>query len=400
MKTIFLASGKSSRCAPLRDKNFLEFCGEPLILKLLKNAHKGGLKNFIIVSNGENLDEIKKVCLGQDFLKNVEIVVQDNLKEGMAGGIASGLKNINNDESVFIMGGNDYVESYIYREIVETGKRNDGAILAKKVKKYFPGGYIEIEPSNNQIKSIIEKPKEGTEPSDLVNIIGHFFKQARSLKQALSQTPQTGDDHYEHALSKLFKEKKFIAVKYDGIWQAIKYPWHVLEMMNIFLKKQKTFIHPSSQITDSVKIKGDHVFIDSGVKIYENAVIQGPCYLGKNVIIGNNALVRESNLGKNSSAGYNTEIARSFLASNVSSHIAYIGDSIIDSDVNFGAYSCTANLRLDKKSVKVKIKKELIDSHHKKLGAIVRAQSQIGIHAMLMPGAKIEKHIGPGELVK
>lgn len=399
MKTIFLASGKSSRCAPLSDKNFLEFCGEPLILKLLKNARDGGLENFVIVSNGENLDQIKAVCVGEDFLANVEIVTQQDLSEGMAGGITDGLSVVDDGDSVFIVGGNDYVDSDIYRQILEIGNKNDGAILAKKVEEYFPGGYLEID-GDNQIKTIIEKPGEGNEPSDLVNIVGHFFMKASDLKRALSGTPPTGDDHYEHALGKLFKEKTFIAVEYAGVWQAIKYPWHVLEMMNIFLEKQISFTDPTAKISDSANIKGDHVVIDAGAKIFDNAVIQGPCYIGKNAVVGNNALVRGVNLGKGSSAGYNTEIARSFIASDVSSHIAYIGDSVIDSGVNFGAYSCTANLRLDKAPVQVKIKDERIDSRHEKLGAIVGVGCQIGIHAMLMPGTKIDRNVGPGELVK
>ncbi len=399
MKTIFLASGKSSRCAPLSDKNFLEFCGEPLILKLLKNAKNGGLKNFIIVSNGENLDQIREVCNGTSFLKNAEIVIQKDLSEGMAGGISAGLEKTDDEESVFIMGGNDYVEYEIYQEILKTGKNCDGVLLAKHMKEYFPGGYLEID-ENKKIKSIIEKPGEGHEPSNLVNIVGHFFNKSKDLKKALTEAESSQDDVYETALDILFKTKTFKAVEYDGIWQAIKYPWHVLKMMDIFLNKQISKTDSSAEIADSAKIKGENIVIDTGAKIFDNAVIQGPCYIGKNAIVGNNALVRNSNIGKNATAGYNTEIARSFVSHDVSTHIAYVGDSVIDSDVNFGAYSCTANLRLDKQSVKVKIKGNLVDSHFEKLGAIVGKGCQIGIHAMLMPGAKIEENIGPGEIKK
>ncbi len=399
MKTIFLASGKSSRCAPLSDKNFLEFCGEPLILKLLKNAKDGGLENFIIVSNGENLNQIKTVCDNVDFLSNVKIVTQKDLSEGMAGGISAGLKEIDDTDSVFIMSGNDYVESDIYREILSTEDNFDGAILAKHMEEYFPGGYLEID-KNKKVLSIIEKPIEGTQPSNLVNIVGHFFRKASDLKDSLSQAKSPKDDVYEKALDDLFKNKNFKAVEYKGIWQAIKYPWHVLEMMEIFLKKQTSTIDPSAEIADSAKIKGSNVVIDSNVKIFDNAVIQGPCYIGKNAVVGNNALVRNSNLGASSSAGYNTEIARSFVSHDVSTHIAYVGDSVVESGVNFGAYSCTANLRLDKQPVKVKIKGDLVDSHHEKLGAIVGKGCQIGIHAMLMPGAKVEENVGPGEILR
>ena len=61
IQTIFLAAGRSSRMHPISDKNFLEFLGEPLLLKLLKNAHIGGLKHFVIVGNKENLKKIKTI---------------------------------------------------------------------------------------------------------------------------------------------------------------------------------------------------------------------------------------------------------------------------------------------------------------------------------------------------
>lgn len=369
------------------------------MLHLLENARSGGLQNFVIVSNGENLDQIKAVCDGVDFLHNVEVVVQPNLEDGMAGGILAGLEKVFDDDSVFIMGGNDYVESSVYGEMIAQAKGKDGAILAKHMEKYFPGGYLEIE-KDGKILSMIEKPGEGNEPSNLVNIVGHFFQKSSDLKSALDRVKSDKDDVYETALDHLFKTKNFVATEYKGVWQAIKYPWHVLEMMDVFLKKQVSSIHPTAQISDSATIKGKNIVIEAGVKVFDNAVISGPCYIGRNATVGNNALVRESIIGENSGAGYNTEIARSFLSHDASSHIAYIGDSVVDSGVNFGAYSCTANLRLDKATVQVKIKGERVDSHHQKLGAIVKKDVQIGIHAMLMPGCKVEDHVGPGEVVK
>jgi len=384
---------------PLGDKNLLEFCGEPLVLKLLKNAQKGGLKNFIVVTNKDNKKEVATILQKAKF--PAEITTQKDLKQGMAGGVSDGLKLVKNDESVFILGGNDYFDSRVFSKILKTAKGLDGAILAKKITEYFPGGYLQVS-CKNSIKQIIEKPTKGKEPSDLINIVAHFFQKAGELKTALKTAKSSRDDVYEVALQTLFSTKKFVAVEYEGTWQAIKYPWHVLELVEIFLKEQKTSISKKASIDKSAQIKGDGVVIETGVRLFSNAVVQGPCYLGKNVIIGNNALVRNSMLGESSSAGYNTEIARSYFSSNVTSHIAYIGDSVVDQGVNFGAFSCTANLRLDKKPVKVLVKKEKIDSKHKTLGAIVGKGAQIGIHAMLMPGCKIppEDFVKPGEIRK
>jgi NDP-sugar pyrophosphorylase family protein len=428
MKTIFLASGKSSRCAPLGDKNLLEFCGEPLLLKLLKNAHQGGLENFIIVSNGENDDSIAQLLTQEKFLKNTLITPQKNLDEGMAGGIQAGLAHCQDDEDIIILGGNDFVEPEIYKTIIETGQKGDGAILAQKVDQYFPGGYLALETPSTlspkrgdaslPIKSIVEKPGEGQEPSDLVNIIGHYFHKSYDLKKALSEAQSSRDDVYEVALDHLFKTKNFQAVPYTGTWQAIKFPWHVLEMKNVFLARQiadlknsgkiseyqeikeKVWVHQEADIQPTAIFAGENILVEKNAKIFHNAVINSDVYLGENSVVGNNALVRDAIIGKNSCVGYNTEVARSILMSNVTSHIAYIGDSIVESGVNFGAYSCTANLRLDKKTIQVPIKNHKIDSGFAKLGAIIGQNAQIGIHACLMPGVKIpaEDFVKPGEV--
>jgi len=392
MKTIFLAAGRSSRMAPIEDKNFLNFCGEPLILKLLKNAQTAGCDDFVIVSNQENFEQITTLCQKVDFLANSQVVVQKNLDTGMAGGIMSALEKTNTEEDILILNGNDLVTPKVITEVIKTGSENDGAILGQVRETYFPGGYLQVD-GNNNISSIIEKPGVGNEPSKLVNIVVHYFKKSDTLKNTLNTVTSDKDDLYEVALDQLFKSQNFKAVTYNGPWQAIKYPWHVLEMMSIFLSSQETYISDEAQISQSATIKGDRVIIEAGVKIFENAVICGPCYIGKNVTIGNGVLIRHAHIGQNTCIGFNTEIARSWINRDVTTHIAYIGDSVIESGVNFGAYSCTANLRLDKRDVRVKIKDNLIDSHHQKLGAIVGKNVQIGVGAKLMPGSKVDKNV-------
>jgi bifunctional UDP-N-acetylglucosamine pyrophosphorylase/glucosamine-1-phosphate N-acetyltransferase len=399
MKTIFLASGQSSRMEPFGDKNLLKFCGKPFFLHLLENAKNGGLKNFVIVTNGKNTNTIASVLQKANFI--ADIAVQRNLEHGQAGGVLAGLECCKDDEDVFILGGNDVVQSDVYKKILKDSKGYDGGILAQKVDQYFPGGYLQVG-GKNEIISIIEKPGEGNEPSDMINVVTHYFSQAQYLKKALQAADFSQTDAYEKTLLGLFKTKKFIAVKNTGDWHVIKYPWHILRVMKNFLSQQKIKISSKVDIAKNVVIKGDGVVIESGVRIFENAVIQGPCYLGKNVTVGNNALVRDSMVGKGSVIGYNTEIARSFLSQDVTTHYAYIGDSVVDQGVNFGAFSCTTNMRLDQKSIRVKIKNELINSCNTKLGVFIGKNTQIGAHSVIMPGVKIKKDefLKPGEIRK
>jgi len=397
MKTIFLAAGSSSRMAPIGDKNFLEFNGQPLMLHLLKNAQSAGCDDFVIVGNRENKEKIATLISENDFLKNTLIAIQTE-DTGMAGGIKAALKYCD-DESILVLNGNDFVEPAAIKEVITTGNKNDGALLVQVRETYFPGGYLKTD-TDDKIISIIEKPGEGNEPSNLVNIVVHFFKKSQDLATTLQQSHSNNDDIYEVALDTLFKEKEFKVVKYSGASQAIKYPWHVLEMMDLLGSQKKNTIAKTAEISEKATIKGEGVIIADGVRVFENAVISGPCYVGENTVIGNGALVRNSSIGSDCVIGFNTEVARSWVNNGVTTHVAYIGDSVIDSAVNFGAYSCTANLRLDKKNIRVNIKEQRIDSGHKKLGAVVGHSAQIGVGAKLMPGAKVESstHIRPNEV--
>ncbi len=398
MKTIFLAAGTSSRMTPISDKNFLPFLGKPLIYHLLKNAQEAGCYDFVIVGNEGNKAKIETLKSQEAFLETAEIVVQGETP-GMAGGILAALEVIGDEEPILILNGNDHVLPTAIKSVINTGGQNDGAILGQVRDQYFPGGYLNVDDSG-KIESIIEKPGEGNEPSNLVNIVIHYIARAGDLKNSLSEANSQNDDVYEVALDHLFKTKNFQAVTYEGPWQAIKYPWHVLDMMRLFLANQETLISTEAQISQSATIKGERVVIEAGAKVFENAVICGPCYIGKGAIVGNGALVRHAHIGAGSTVGYNTEVARSWLGYNVTTHIAYIGDSIVDDGVNFGAYSCTANLRLDQKSVRVNIKDEKVDSNCEKLGCIVGMGAQIGVGAKLMPGSKVEQntHIRPNEV--
>lgn len=400
MKTILLAAGNSTRTFPISNKNFLEFCDIPLFIHLIQNAIKGGLKDLIIVVQEDNIEDYKKII--QQYNISVDFVIQKKLSQGMAGAILSALSKVEPKEDIFILGGNDLIEKEIYQTIIKSSENADGGILAKHVNQYFPGGYLNVD-KNNKITQIIEKPGAGNEPSSLVTIVAHYFKSAANLKKKLFKYKDLNEDYYEtKALQEIFKEGNYKAIEYEGSWQTIKYPWHILDMMKSFLDNQKNYISPKADISKNVSLKGANIFISDNVRILENSTIQGPCFIGKNTTIGNNCLVRNSMIGKDCSIGFNTEIARSFLSHSVSTHYAYIGDSVIDGGVNFGAFSCTANLRLDNENIKVEILGDKVDSHCGKLGAFVGKNVQVGIHASLMPGVKLQPGdiVFPGKIVK
>jgi len=386
MKVLLLAAGRSKRMQPIPDKNFLMFLGKPLIIHQIESLMKAGFDDFIVIGGAHNL---KKLEMLEFENINYQVIEQKNLDEGMAGAIIACEEAVN-DNPICIVSSNDIVDEKAYKLVVDTSndKDIDSVIIGKKVEKYFPGGYLEID-RDGFITSIIEKPGEGNEPSDLVNIVIHYHENPQELIKELKKVSSNKDDRYEVALDSLIKSGlKMKAVEFDGYWQPIKFPWHVFDVMEYFFGTLKKSISSNAHIADSAVIKGD-VIIEEGARIFDNATVNGPCYIGKNVIVANNSLVRNSIINEGCVIGYSTEIARSYLGKNVWTHTNYIGDSIISNNCSFGSGTVTGNLRLDEKNISLNVQGEKISSGTNKFGLITGENLRCGINTSFMPGVKI-----------
>lgn len=399
MKVVLLAAGRSVRMQPIPDKNFLQFCGRPLIVHQIEALTRAGFGEILIMGGAHNLEELKKLSKEYGLGKaKVEVREQEDLKLGMAGALISAANWIKNDPFL-VVSSNDVVDSEAFELIHKNIKEGEGILLAKKVKEYFPGGYLKVN-SKNVILQIVEKPGEGKEPSKLVNIVMHYHPNPGALISALKEISSAKDDRYECALQKLFDDGVvYNAVPFDGFWQPVKYPWHVIALMNHFFGKcgeRKSKV----EIAKSAVVHGDVCFED-GVRVLDNAVICGPAYIGKNSVIATGALVRQSHIGANCVIGFGSEVARSYVGDGVWTHTNYIGDSIIGDDVSFGAGAVTGNLRLDEGNVMVHVNGEKVDCGSNKFGLVTGNHIRVGINTSFMPGVKVGSNsfIGAGIVI-
>lgn len=401
MKVVILAAGRSVRMQPAADKNFLNFLGRPLISHQLGALARASFSDILIMGGRHNLNELKKLAGGFcEENKGVKITVkeQKDLDLGMAGALISAEPWIKN-EPFLAVSANDMVSPRTF-DLVRAGIReNEGILAAQKVKSYFPGGYLKTSRSGI-INTIVEKPGQGKEPGNLVNIVIHYHPFPKLLLGSLKKISSRSDDGYEKALQSLFNSKIiYRALPCGGFWQAVKYPWHVLDLMNYFLERMKPK-KSGAQIAKTAVIKGK-VCLEDGVKVLDNAVIQGPAYIGANTVIATNALVRQSHIGENCVIGFGSEIARSYVGDGVWTHANYIGDSVIGNDVSFGAGAITGNLRLDEKNIRVRVNGDKIDCGRNKFGLVTGNHIRVGVHTSFMPGVKIggNSMIGAGLVI-
>jgi len=82
-------------------------------------------------------------------------------------------------------------------------------------------------------------------------------------------------------------------------------------------------------------------------------------------------------------------------------HLSYVGDSVIGEECNLGAGTITANVRFDKRTVRLKVKGKLFDTGREKLGVLMGDRAQTGIGVSLLPGVRIgsDSWIAPGAVI-
>lgn len=399
---IILAGGASSRMWPLREKSFLRFGEEPLLISQLRRFESLGFHEAIIVGNPDNEDLIREMLASLKDDMHVQVAIQPEAT-GMGDAILRTEPLLGEtDRAIYINQVHDVVDDALHINMLQRYRADKQAtyLAGCEMDHYFPGGYLVVD-EEGRISSIVEKPGAGNEPSNLVSFVAHIHSSAAKLYDAIHAeyaSNKPGDDHYERAMDALMKASPYFVVPYKGRWDALKYPWHTLSIMDAFLSQIKgQEVAGDAYIAPTASIIGD-VVICSGAKIFPGAAVVGPAYIGRNTIVGNNAMVRSSMVLDHCNVGFTTEVARSYVADGCQMHACRVLDSVFAENVNFSAGCTTANLRIDHGPVPSMVKGQRVDSGRDKLGAIIGENAFLGVDVMTMPGVKVGANasIGPG----
>lgn len=396
IQVIVLAAGVGKRMWPIRmTKSFIPFIGKPLIIHTIENLQHAGFTNILVIGNSRDFPAIKAISMpGITF----SYAIQEEAK-----GMADALMHIHEEirhTPCLIVNAEDVVQQNLYQQIGKEVVNNTPFIVGKKVSKYFPGGYIQYQ--GKQITKIIEKPEAGCEPSNVINLVFHFFPDISQFIQIIKKTRSKQDDVYEQALSTYILEMTTKVLLYEGVWYPMKFPWHILDSMEYFLE-HKLSEHRGINVKQkkNVVIEGP-VYIDDNVTIYENSKIIGPCYIGRNTIIGNNTIIRRSHIEHDCVTGFNTDITRSYIGPHCWFHTNYAGDSVCEENVSMGSGAVLANLRLDEGEIQSAVGSKRITTQRRKLGAIIGRDVRIGVNTSIMPGVKIGQNsfVGAGIVIE
>ena len=156
------------------------------------------------------------------------------------------------------------------------------------------------------------------------------------------------------------------------------------------------------RLPPDIHLIGDRIAIGKGTRILPGAIIEGPAFIGEDVLIRGGSYLRGGVwIGDGCVIGASTEIKRSILLPGAHApHLNYVGDSILGSGVNLGAGTILSNFRFDGGEVHVptgptagsaaaSAEQRRIPTGRRKLGAILGDDAQTGCNCVLSPGVVV-----------
>lgn len=401
MKAIILSAGEGSRMRPLtltKPKTMLPVAGKPIMQYNIESLRKNGIKDILLIVRYKR--EMVKDYFGDgsDFGVNITYKMQKDFL-GTANAISYGKDFI--EDSLIVLNGDIILDDEIIKDFIKKYEESkpDTLMLLTEVEDPSAFGVVEIEDGN--IRSIVEKPKKEEAPSNLVNAGIYVFNEDIFDKIDKTEISKRGEYEITDSVALQIKDGKTVmGHKTDKDWIDVGRPWELIEVNEELISNIKTDI--KGVIEDGAHIHGE-VVLGEGSIIRSGVYIEGNVFIGKNCDIGPNSYIRgNSYFGDNVHVGNAVEIKNSIIMENTNvSHLSYVGDSVIGSNCNIAAGTNIANLRFDNKSVKTKIKNQMIDSGRRKFGSIIGDSVKTGINSSFSPGVKVgfNSTIGSGVLL-
>jgi NDP-sugar pyrophosphorylase family protein len=141
-------------------------------------------------------------------------------------------------------------------------------------------------------------------------------------------------------------------------------------------------------VMEGAILEGEGIYIGKGTVVEPGAYIKGPAIIGENTEIRHGAYLRGNVVaGNNCVIGHATEVKMSvFLNGAKAGHFAYVGDSILGCEVNLGAGTKLANLKIVEGGIVLNVDGERVNTGYRKMGAILGDKTELGCNSVTCPG--------------
>ncbi len=314
MDAVVLAGGQGIRLRPFsltKPKPMIKLANKPILQHIIELLGSNGFRDVVITTN--YLQDVIQKCFddGGRFGVNISYP-QEEYPLGTAGSV----KNVERllDDSFLVVQG-DNVTDIDLEEVYRAHKRRGVlcSIALKEVDEPWRFGVVELE-DDDRIKSFVEKPKKGSELSNLVNSGIYVLE-----PEILDHIPE--DEPYDFAKD-LFPRLidagiEISGYRAEGFWADVGSPEgyfaaneHVLDVTGGVEFSDDAYIADDVDIRPPV-IVGDGARVEDGARIGPYSVI------GDNSVVHEGSHVIGASIFEDSSLGRDSFVSSSIIGDNV-----------------------------------------------------------------------------------
>ncbi len=426
---IVLAAGKGERMVSSRPKVMHEIMGRPMIAYVLGQA-KGLNPEKTIVVTGFGREKV------ESYLENKGVItVHQQEQKGTAHAILSAGNLIGDNNLLVLYGDVPLIGTETLRALMASFEAS-GEMTFMTTKVPAPHGYGRVITEGDRIVRIVEEADAGPDEKK-INLINTGIciipATCLPLLWAIGSDNKKGEYYLTDVCN--IAEEKCIAVRnffhpHSSEVLGVNTRRDLLDA-NLIMRNRILDRHMAGGVTfiDRTVYIEETVTIGKDTTIFSNCYLSGATAIGENVSIGPNSMIRDSridsgvvvegfaviegaeveedakigpfsrirprtSIGKRVKIGNFVEVKNSTLREgSKASHLAYIGDTEIGSDVNIGAGTITCNYD-GKKKHRTVIEDNVFVGSNTELVAPVK----IGKNAVIGAGSTITKDVPEGAL--
>tara|TARA_B100001057_G_scaffold167243_1_gene167935 strand:- start:348 stop:1079 length:732 start_codon:yes stop_codon:yes gene_type:complete len=229
-KCIIAAGGLGTRLQDFRDnkstKILLDVNGISMINRQISQLNEWGMRKFVIITNPEYLDMIKKVTLNNFVNLEIEFTVQEEPK-GISHALYQAKDLVNHNEKILFVLGDNFFENNPFNNFHFDKFKEGACIFTTEVSNPEEFGVAEVDSLGN-VLSIEEKP---TRPKSNAAVVGIYLFDASVFEKIETLEPSARGEYEVTDLCNIYvNENKCLNLDVNGWWIDAGTPERIIEL--------------------------------------------------------------------------------------------------------------------------------------------------------------------------
>ena len=380
ISSIILAAGEGSRMKSKLPKGLHKICGKTMVECVIDGARGANITNNILVI-GHGKEKIVEEIKGDD-ITFVEQPIGDDAPYGTGYAVMVAKEHIKDEDKIIMLyGDTPLISSKTLKDLIK--HHDDSGYSATVLVAEFdnPKGYGRIvkDKMGNVIKIVEDKDANDEEKKIKEVNSGIYCFNGKALRNALDKLTNNNaqNEYYITDAIEIINNEGYTVGGYNLVDNRDIFGVNSRVQLSEAEKIMRSRINENHMIEGVTIIDPENTYIESSVVIgrdtiiYPGAILEGNTVIGEDCIIGHNTKILNSrignlveiqsstitdstvddntkigpyaylrpnsNIGKNVKIGDFVEVKNSKIGDNSkASHLSYIGDATVGSNVNIG----------------------------------------------------------------